>query len=191
MARSLRRRAGQFGTARKTVAKRLTLLALCGLVLPGFVSAQERPPIIDMHLHANSVNLDDDGVPLSRPCHPMPCPDRPGRAKTAKESLDFTLEAMERHNIVLGFLSHRQLDNIYRWVEAAPDRFIASVSVLDPDLIDLAELRKEYEAGRLNGLLVGQIFLDIRVLDREAGPHSVEPRDLRAADKAGPVLGFD
>lgn len=36
--------------------------------------------------------------------------------------------------------------------EAAPDRFIASVSVLDPDLINLADLRKEYEAGRLTGL---------------------------------------
>jgi len=66
--------------------------------------------------------------------------------------LDLTLEAMDRRNIVLGFLSHRQLDNVYRWVNAAPDRFIASAGVPDPDLIDLGDLRREYEAGRLGGL---------------------------------------
>ena len=59
---------------------------------------------------------------------------------------------MDRRNIVLGFLSHLQLDNVYRWTEAAPGRFIASPSVLDPDLINLGELRQEYVAGRLQGL---------------------------------------
>ena len=63
-----------------------------------------------------------------------------------------TLEAMDRNNIVLGFLSRWPLDNVYRWVDAAPGRFIASPVVRDPDGIDLSSLRKEYEAGRLGGL---------------------------------------
>ena len=44
------------------------------------------------------------------------------------------------------------MDDVYRGVEAAPDRFIAAAAVFDPDLIDLDKLRAEYEAGRLGGL---------------------------------------
>ena len=58
---------------------------------------------------------------------------------------------MDRRNIVLGYLSKWPLDDVYRWVEAAPDRFIAAAAVFDPDLIDLDKLRAEYEAGRLGG----------------------------------------
>ena len=119
---------------------------------PYGVVAQQRLPIIDMHMHANTVSRDADGVPLSRPCVPRPCQGPPGQATTAEEVLNLTLEAMDRHNIVLGFLSQRSLNNVYRWVEAAPDRFIASPMVGDPDQIDLDELRIEYEAGRLGGL---------------------------------------
>ena len=105
---------------------------------PSVLVAQERPPIIDMHMHANSsMRRDADGVPLPRPCMPMPCQGPPGQATTAEEVLALTLEAMDRHNIVLGFLSQWPLDNVYRWVEAAPDRFIASPTIFDPDLIDL------------------------------------------------------
>jgi predicted TIM-barrel fold metal-dependent hydrolase len=58
---------------------------------------------------------------------------------------------MDRHNIVLGFLSD-PLDDVFEWVNAAPTRFIASPAVFDPTKADLARLRREYEAGRLRGM---------------------------------------
>lgn len=124
----------------------LSVLVLVGQ-LPGEALAQERPPIIDMHMHAPTT--------LSRPfrpCYPPPCQGAARVSVSDEDPLRLTLQAMDRHNIVLGFLSDWPLDNVYRWVEAAPDRFIASPIIFDPDLIDLDDLRKEYEAGRLGGL---------------------------------------
>jgi len=82
--------------------------------------AQDRLPIIDMHMHLG----------------------------------DFTLmvAAMERYNIVLGFLSGDSPDDVFEWVEALPGRFIASPIVRDPADLDLARLRREYEAGRFGGM---------------------------------------
>ena len=114
--------------------------------------AQERLPIIDMHMHASSLRRDVDGVPLRRPCNPMPCEGPPAQAKSTADVLKLTLEAMDRNNIVLGFLSEYPLDNVYHWADAAPGRFIASPMIRDPDQVNLDELRREYEAGRLGGL---------------------------------------
>ena len=133
--------------------KQLNLVLLL-IATPAMVAAQEnsRPPMIDMHMHANAVNKDADGRPLSRPCLPSPCQVPPAEAETAEDVLRLTLETMDRNNIVIGFLSEDSLDNVYRWVDAAPGRFIASPIVGNPDLIDLDDLPKEYEAGRLGGL---------------------------------------
>ena len=109
-------------------------------------------PKIDMHMHANTVTLGPDGLPLSRPCMPMPCQGPVAEATTDEEVLQLTLEAMDRNNVVLGFLSQWPLDKVYRWVEAAPGRFIASPMIGDPSLINLNDLRSEYDAGRLSGL---------------------------------------
>lgn len=128
------------------------VLGLVALSLPSGTRGQELGPIIDMHMHADIPGLDASGVPLSRPCNPMPCQGPPGRAATVEELLHLTLEAMDRNNVVLGFLSQWPLDNVYRWVEAAPGRFIASPLIYDPSLIDVSELRAEYESGRLQGL---------------------------------------
>jgi len=69
-------------------------------------------------------------------------------------SQDFrlTIAAMDRYNIVLGFLSETELDDVFEWVEAFPGRFIASPQVNDPADVDLARLRREYEAGRFGGM---------------------------------------
>jgi len=126
-------------------------LALAGVV-PGGLAAQEQRPIIDMHLHAPTDIRTPNGAIRMRPCNPSPCQGTPPTAKTAGDVLTLTLEAMDRNNIVLGFLSQWPLDDVYRWVEAAPDRFIASPLVRDPDEIDLRALRKAYESGRLGGM---------------------------------------
>ena len=100
-----------------------TVLALCRMILP--LQAQQRGPIIDMHLHAE-----------------------PG------DSLRQAVVAlMDKSNIVTAFLSHRgSLDEVFEWAEALPGRFIASPMVWDPADLDLARLRREYEAGRFGGM---------------------------------------
>ncbi len=136
----------------KPLAVSIALIFLVFASAAAQEGARYEGPIIDMHMHANSVKRGADGVPLSRPCNPMPCQGPPAQATTGEEVLNLTLEAMDRHNIVLGFLSQWPLNAVYRWVEAAPDRFIASPLIRDPDLIDLDQLRVEYDAGRLGGL---------------------------------------
>jgi predicted TIM-barrel fold metal-dependent hydrolase len=58
---------------------------------------------------------------------------------------------MDRHNIVLGFLSD-PLEDVYAWLKAAPNRFMPSPVVLDPTQVDMARLRREYEGKRLQGM---------------------------------------
>ena len=111
-------------------------------------------PIIDMHLHGRSVLVRTaEGEPVPRHCNPQPCDNAPAHVQEDGDYLRLTLAAMERNNIVLGFLSSvESLEETYRWQKAAPGRFIASPFVRDPDLIDLGELRKEYQSGRLGGM---------------------------------------
>lgn len=141
---------------------------------PAETSAQQSydGPMIDMHLHASSMlQRTADGRPRPRSCNPQPCQSGPAEAKTAEDVLRLTLEAMERNNIVLGFLSSDSLEDTYQWLEAAPGRFIASPSVGDPDLIDLNDLRKEYESGRLGGMgELGIQYAGIAVGDSRVTP---------------------
>ena len=151
----------------------MRLIALLPVVLtlagtPNYLAAQARQPIIDMHLHADTVTRGPTGAPLTRPCNPSPCQGIPSKAETADDVLKLTLEAMDRNNIVLGFLSSWPLDNVYRWVEAVPGRFIASPAVEDPGEIDLRALRKDYEARRLRGM--GELA------NQYAGIEATDPR---------------
>ena len=72
-----------------------------------------------------------------------------------------TLAAMDRHNIVLGFLSGYDgtstslapnLERVRTWVDAAPGRFIPAAFVAQPGTPTIEVLRNEYAAGRLEGL---------------------------------------
>ncbi len=104
----------------------LTVLALCKMILP--LQAQQRGPIIDMHLHAG--------------------PD---------DSLRHRVVAlMDESHIVKAFLSG-SLENVYRWTAAAPGRFIPS-PMFPWSLSGMGgfpsvdSLRAEYLAGRLHGM---------------------------------------
>jgi hypothetical protein len=110
-------------------------------------SAQQRAPVIDMHMHAHHIPLDlPAGAPP--PCLPRPCQPEGAATATPEESLRKTLEAMDRHNIVLGFLSSADLGIVQDWVAAAPDRFIASPFIEEPGELTPQMLRPEYAAGR-------------------------------------------
>jgi uncharacterized protein len=107
------------------------------------LNAQERLPIIDMHLHA--MPADAQGPPPLAMCTPMEfpawdqnrpygeafisifkapqCPDPVWSPETDEELMNQTLEVMERLNIV-GVLSGNEPDRIATWIAEAPDRFI-------------------------------------------------------------------
>jgi predicted TIM-barrel fold metal-dependent hydrolase len=111
---------------------------------------QERPPIIDMHMHIGAPLDLPAGAPA--PCLPQPC-NRKGKATAnSSENLKKTLEAMDRYNIVKGFLSDLDLDELREWAQAAPGRFILSPFIHEPEKTDPDLLRKELEAKRLAGI---------------------------------------
>jgi uncharacterized protein len=124
-------------------------LLLVSMTTPGL--ARQRPPIIDMHLHAD---LPPHGIEAGAPalCRPEPCVGDGAATAGPDDTLKKTLEIMERNHIVKGFVSGLDLDTVEKWVKADPDRFIASPFVLKPGQPDLPTLRSAYEAGRLGGL---------------------------------------
>jgi len=98
----------------------LTVLALSRVTLP--VQAQQRGPIIDMHLHT--------------------IPDRNVQDEVA---------AMDESHVVKAFLSG-SLEDVYSWTAAAPGRFIPSLLFPVFGFPNLDSLRAEYLAGRLHGM---------------------------------------
>jgi len=126
------------------------LVVFAGLSHATF-TVQERAPVIDMHMHAHHIPLDiPAGAPP--PCLPSPCRPEGAATATPKESLRKTLEAMDRHNIVLGFLSSADLGLVRDWAAAAPGRFMASPFIERPGELTPQMLRKEYASGRLAGM---------------------------------------
>lgn len=113
--------------------------------------AQQQDPIIDMHLHAD---LPPANVPEGAPalCRPEPCEGEGQATANHEETLEKTLEIMDRYNIVKGFVSGIDLNIVQKWVAAAPGRFIAAPFILEAGQPDPETLRKEYAAGRLTGM---------------------------------------
>lgn len=112
--------------------------------------AQERPPIIDMHMHIDiPLNL-PAGAPA--PCLPSPCIRQGTATANSTENLEMTLEAMDQYNIVKGFLSHFDLEELREWEKAVPDRFIISPFIHEPGEFAPEDLRKEFELNRLGGI---------------------------------------
>lgn len=130
-------------------------------------AGQDRPryggPIVDMHMHAANVQVGPDGKPVPPPvrCYPGPCEGGSATAASEEQVLELTLAAMDRHNIVLGFLSGYDAaptslasnsERVQAWVRAAPGRFIPSAVVTKPGDPPLEFIRQQYTQGRLKGL---------------------------------------
>lgn len=143
-----------FRPTTEIIAMRITRAAT---VVAGFLAggssalAQDRPPIIDMHMHARLGPSMSAGAPAPRPCMPAPCTGAPSASVSAGDPLRLTLEAMARHNIVLGYLSD-PFENILHWSDEAPGRFLLGPIVFDPARADTARIRRELAAGRLAGI---------------------------------------
>jgi uncharacterized protein len=120
------------------------LVLVPALLVPLHTSAQQRAPIIDMHLHA--VPADHLGPPPLAICTHMaypawdqtrpwgevrsslakepPCADPVWSPMTDEEVMNQTIEVMERLNIVAGVLSETEPEPVAAWMAAAPGRFI-------------------------------------------------------------------
>ncbi len=140
--------------------------------------AQERQPIIDMHMHARvKVQRGLDGKILGRPCDPQPCAEQAAVFTTDDGPLRGTLAAMDRHHIVLGFLSD-DVENVYKWVEAAPSRFYPAVSWVS-NFPDIEGLRDAYRASRLKGMgEIGTQYAGIAPNDLRLEPYFALAEEL-------------
>ena len=151
---------------------RILRLCLVLALLPASAVAQERLPILDMHLHA--LAADHQGPPPLAMCTPItpfpawdperpygetfmamlktpPCPDPVWSPETDEELMAQTIDVMNRLNIV-GVLSGPEPDRIAAWEAAAPGRVIPALILefggaganFSPD-----SLRNLHTAGRL------------------------------------------
>ena len=123
------------------------------LVSASYARAQaDRPPIIDMHLHAYPVVPGQD-LEFFWLLDGM-------RPPTSTEQLmRATLAEMERYNIVKGWASG-PIEVVAAWKAAAPNMILGAPDFTQEiSFPSVEELRGEYESGRLDGLgeLVAQI----------------------------------
>jgi predicted TIM-barrel fold metal-dependent hydrolase len=135
---------------RRRSTRTLLIAVLAAPGAAGHLFAQPPPPpSIDMHMHAQ----EPPGVPAGAPalCRPEPCRGEGRATADSAETLRGTLQAMDRNNVVKGFLSG-ELDTVREWVAAAPDRFIPAPFLLEAGRPSAEQLRREYEAGRLEGM---------------------------------------
>ena len=131
--------------------------------------AQERLPVIDMHLHAMAA--DNQGPPPLAMCTPIkpfptwdpaqsygdvfmqmfkkpPCDDPVWSPKTEEELLGQTMEIMQRRNII-GVLSGTP-ERVSTWMKATPGRFLPGLEFqLGDGELQPKELRKLHKEGRL------------------------------------------
>jgi predicted TIM-barrel fold metal-dependent hydrolase len=145
--------------------------------------AQPRPPIIDMHMHAD---LPPHDVPPGAPalCRPEPCRGDGQATANHAETLKRSLEMMNRYNIVKAFVSGVDLEIVQQWVDAAPGRFLAAPFILQPGRPDLNVLKQEYAAGRLHGL--GEIATQLTGVP--PNDPALEPYFVMAEERDLPVL---
>jgi len=154
--------------------------------------AQDRLPILDVHLHA--VPADHLGPPPRAMCTPMPspvwdpdkpykeffdslaknppCPDPVWSPMTDKEMLNQTIEVMQRLNIV-GVLSGAEPERVGAWMEAAPGRFIPAL------VLEFGPESAAFSVDSLRSLHVeGQLAVLGEVVNQYAG---ITPDDERMA----------
>lgn len=97
-------------------------------LLTSSVNGQQKAPIIDMHVHSMGPQLAADGRPAPIFCvnDRTPCDNRPSAFTTNDAVIAGVLDAMKRHNIVLGVLMGGPLEEAY--LRAGQGRFIRAVT---------------------------------------------------------------
>jgi predicted TIM-barrel fold metal-dependent hydrolase len=108
-------------------------------------TAQMRPPIIDVHMHA----FENDERWNQRV--PNPVNGQPMNATNEQAHMRATIAEMKKYNVVKAIAS-ADYQAVLRWKAEAPDNIISSYSFFDPTTVDLEFLRKEHSAGRLSAI---------------------------------------
>lgn len=131
---------------------RLRTLAISAIAwgLAPQAAAQDRPPIIDMHMHSHHPAEFAPGSPAI--CRPDPCRGRGAATASEAEARRAVLEQMRRYNIVKAFLSGPDPEEVRRWVSAAPDRFMPGIFMTRPGQPTAEALRRLHEEGALSGI---------------------------------------
>jgi predicted TIM-barrel fold metal-dependent hydrolase len=132
---------------------------LLAVLLAGPCIAQDRGPIIDMHLHA--FGFDEYG-------NPPPPNEVTGQVPTARSdeaAIRATLDEMQKHNVVLAVASG-PLADVQRWKTAGSGRLIggAYTGPRDP-LPDIASLRRLIQEKKI--AVLGELGLQYRGLSPE------------------------
>jgi len=146
------------------------ILSFILFLISATLRGQERPPVIDMHMHIGApLNL-PAGAPA--PCLPQPCIRRGKATASPDENLRKTLELMTRYNIVKGFLSDLDLTQLQQWAEAGQGRFMVSPFIVDPTKASVDQLREELKAKRLTGIgEIGSQLMGIAPNDPRLEPY--------------------
>jgi predicted TIM-barrel fold metal-dependent hydrolase len=114
---------------------------------------RDKPPIIDMHLHAFQL---PDGV--APPVNPVT--GRPSTSLTTVELRDASLAALARYNIVKAVTSG-PAETVAQWRAVAPERILVGAFVdEDNPLPELSALRADIRAGRVH--VLGELALQYR-----------------------------
>jgi hypothetical protein len=129
----------------KTQILSLFLLTIFALVAPAQQNEKNRPPIIDVHMHAYAKD--------ERWTHKVanPLSGQPMTATTEKAHMQATFAEMKKYNIVKAVVSN-DYQVVLRWKAALPNHIIPSYGFDDPSSPDLEFLRREHAAGRLMAL---------------------------------------
>lgn len=145
-------------------------------------NVERRQRIIDMHMHTGLPHEVPAGTPAL--CRPAPCHGEGQATTDPKVLMQKTLAAMDRYNIVKGFLSGVDLSAVKQWTTAAPERFIGSPFVLKAGSPAVDEIRPLYSSGQLGG--VGEIGTQLNGIP--PNDPSLEPYFKLADEYDVPVL---
>lgn len=145
------------------------------LVAAAQTGQEQRPPIIDVHMHANGATPLSDGSPPPRLCvnDRQPCDNPPSKYQTNEALLQGTLEYMKRFNVVRGVLSGAPSE-LPKWKQAAPGRFVLGAGGVlgGPAHLRLDSLRAAFERGDYAVLgEVGTQYDGVPPNDSNLGPY--------------------
>ena len=128
LGRTLQRHRPPYSSAGTVMTMTPVLLVLPMLLAPLHAVAQQRLPIIDMHLHAHGAEWAGRSLPVPI-CVPVvagpSCPDTVWSPATDDGIMQQTIAALERHNII-GVLSQTP-ERVRRWSDAGRGRFIPAL----------------------------------------------------------------
>ncbi|KAB2966422.1 MAG: amidohydrolase [Thermoanaerobaculia bacterium] len=145
------------------------LIVLCGTSAP----AEERRPILDIHVHAFGFDQFGDPPP------PNPVTGRRPEARTDEAAMQATLRELDRLGIVAAYASG-PLEDVLRWRAAAPGRVVGGAFTIPgaplPEPTRLRELFRTGELGMLGEL--GLQYLGLSADDPALDPYFALAEEL-------------